>query len=409
MKQRNIIFMAGLLICIFSITLIIIKGNPQDKVSFDSISEVVESALHHADKTGHILTSITDKEEMEVGDKIYRKIHTYYKGEKFIDTPVHKYVNDLGAIVSKGVKRKDIKYKFHILNAFYPNAFALPGGHIYVTMGLIAELESEAELAFILGHEITHVDAKHCIEAIQYKIAIEKIVGVDLDTYADIGYHIFLRPGYSEPQESEADIGGVYLTYRAWYHPLAVVAVFENICKAELTRKDNKTLTPIGDTVIAVGKMLDRYFATHPPAKDRIGKVKKYIKNNRIITEKSKFYVGQKNYIERKSRKDVKYKEEFKKDYILVKKDEKKKPKVNKYDRVLDELYTVYGRVYTGMSIADVKKILPKELKTSEKRTKIDYKNIAIYDFNSEDVREVIILSITLRNKKVKGIKLEKI
>jgi len=324
-KARYVFLVAGLALCVASIALIMVKGKPQDRVSLDSVAEVGEGVLHSVDKVGRILTSVSDEEEMKIGDKIHEKVARSRFTRAFENTPLEVYVNEVGAKVTENVKRKAIRYKFHIVESFYPNAFAAPGGHIYVTMGLLAELKTEAELASVLAHEVAHVDAKHSIGLVQYKIKAEKVLGPTVDTFADVGYGLFLRPGYSEVQESESDAGGVYLTYEAGYHPLAIVYAFERIDRNAVAKGyENTSATPVGDTVKAAAGMVTRYFSTHPSALDRIDKVNKYIADNKLITETSRFYIGQKNYDEKVSYKRKRYPEEFSKDYVV--KEEKKAP-----------------------------------------------------------------------------------
>lgn len=319
MKPRHIFLIFSILVTVIVIALIMFKGHPTDKVNFDSVAQVFESALHHIDKTGHILTSVTDQEEMQIGDGIAKEISRDFSSAQSKNVQLEKYISDVGKRVSQNVKRKDITYKFHIVDGDYPNAFALPGGHVYVTTGLVEELKSEAELASILGHEITHVDAKHCIEAIQYKIATEKITGADIDTFIDVGYEILLRPGYSEFQEEEADKGGVYLSYMAGYHPLGAIAALECLKKHEPANDDDGAITPIGDTLSATVGLLGRYFDTHPPVQSRIEHITKYIADNGLIDSKRKYYIGQKNYKEKKCRAEKPYPDELKNDYVLVK------------------------------------------------------------------------------------------
>lgn len=318
MKHKYILLVLSIVICLLSIALVMIKGKIVDRVNFDSVSEVVESLLHHIDKTGHVITAMTDGEEMEIGDKIYKKTLSSQIAKKSEDTPLHKYVTDVGNLVGRNVKREKIRYEFHILELYYPNAFASPGGHIYVTIGLLQKLDSEAELAAILGHEIAHVDAKHSIGQIQYKIAAEKILGIDLTTYADIGYRLLFKSGYSEIQEKEADEGGLYLAYRAGYHPLGLIYAFKNILKKESPEAERSiSVTPIGDTLKATAEMIKRYFATHPYKGDRFDNIEKYIIEKRMIKSNKKYYIGQKNYLEKKSFNQAFYKDEFNNKYIL--------------------------------------------------------------------------------------------
>jgi predicted Zn-dependent protease len=392
-----------------------IKGNPQDRVDLNSVSEIGEGILHSVDKVGRIVTSVSDKEEMEIGDKINNEIAKNRVAEWVKDTPLDKYINDVGNKVAENVKRKDIKYKFHIIEGFYPNAFSLPGGHVYVTVGLLAVLRSEAELAAVLGHEITHIDAKHCIGVIQYKIKTEKILGSTLETFADIGYQLFLRPGFSEVQETEADVGSTYLLYKAGYHPMAIAHAFERIDKAALSKGySNNSITPIGDTIKATAGMIGRYFASHPVAVERIDKIKRYINDHKLIGENSRFYIGEKNYEERISYKEKRFKDEFKKDYVVSeeKKEEASSKKEEKVaapedkEKWLNEVYTTNGRIAVGMPVEELEKTLPKKSQAFKYDTRIGYKDISVYEFENNGKISVVGLWIELEAGKIKRIRL---
>jgi len=420
MKPRYIFLIVSIFICAISIAVIMIKGNPQDRADLNSVSEIGEGILHSVDKVGRIVTSVSDKEEMEIGDKIHTEILKNQVAQWVANTPLDKYVNEVGNKVAENVKRKDIKYKFHVIEGFYPNAFSLPGGHVYVTIGLIAVFRSESELASVLAHEITHIDAKHCIGVIQYKIKTEKILGPTLETFADIGYNLFLRPGFSEVQENEADVGSVYLLYKAGYHPLAMAYAFERIDKNLTSKGYNSTsATPVGDTLKATAGMIGRYFSTHPMALERIDKIKRYISDNKLIDANSRFYIGEKNYQDRISYKEKRYKEEFKKDYVITeekkeelkktepepKKEEKIIPAENK-EQLLSEVYTGYGRIATGMTIEEVEKILPEKARAFKYETRMGYKDITVYELEKSGKGSMVGLWIELEKDKVKGMRL---
>jgi len=400
-----------------------IKGKPTDKVSLDSVMEIGERALYDIHKVGGILTLVSDQEEMEIGDKIHEKIFGSHIAQGVQDASLNKYLDDVGSKVAENAKRKGIKYKFHVINGFYPDACALPGGHVYITVGLLMVLRSESELAGVLAHEITHVDAKHSIGAIQYKVKTQKTLGATTGDLVDIGYSLFLRPGYSEAQETEADAGSAYLLYKAGYHPMGEVYAFERIDKNAASKEyKNSSITPIGDAARAFGGIIGRYFASHPAVADRIDKIKKYIAENKLMDGNALFYIGQKNYDEKISYKEKRYKEEFKKDYIITgeaKKEDKKeartedaKPAVmaapKESEKLLNEAYTSCGRITRGMSISEVEKILPKASLVFKRDTRMGYKDITIYDVGNTGKSQDVGLWIELENDKVRGLRIIK-
>lgn len=408
MRSRHVYLAVSIFICALSIAIVMIKGNPKDRVDLNAVSEIGEGILHSVDKVGRIITSVSDKEEIEVGDKIHDKILKNRLAKWMENTPIDKYVNEVGRAVAENVKRKDIKYKFHVIEGSYPNAYAVPGGHVYVTVGLIEALRSESELASVLAHEVAHVDAKHCIGVIQYKIRGEKILGSTLETLADVGYNLFFRPGFSEVQETEADLASVFLLYKAGYHPLAMAHAFERIDNNLMSKEYSATsATPVGDTLKATAGMLSRYFTTHPAALERIDKIKKYISENNLIKEDSRFYVGEKNYQDKVSYKEKRYKEEFKKDYAITgeKKDGLAAP-AKGGEQLLNELYTTYGRITVGMTVEEVEKILPEKSRAFKSETRTGYKDISFHKFDKDGKVSVAGLWIELEGNKVKSIRL---
>lgn len=314
MEKRIIFLITGAVLCVFVILLVLFKGTPQDRVSLDSITEIGESILHHTAKTAKVFSRVSDEDEIIIGSRLHKK----HLSGKTVEDPRTDYINEVGKRVAMNVKRKNIPYTFYVTGSIYPNAFATPGGHVYITQGMLDMLRSEAELANILGHEITHVDAKHCIESIQLEMKSQKIKGATIDDMVIIGSRTILRPGYSEVQEEEADLGGTYLASAAGYHPMGSCAAFERIedLRGSKDRADT-SITPIGDTLKAAEGIINRYYSTHPPSPDRIEKVKKYIRENNLMEENKEYYIGQKNYADMEAYPQKQYEEEFKAEYIV--------------------------------------------------------------------------------------------
>src|SRR5450755_3423237 len=121
-------------------------------------------------------TRMSDQEEIRIGNDLAR---FYAGGPEQPKAPetiiVEHYLTRVGDQVSRNAHRK-LPYKFHYLPSSYLiNAFALPGGHVYVGGGLLNLMDSEDELAAVLGHEIEHIDHYHCAERVQREEALRKI------------------------------------------------------------------------------------------------------------------------------------------------------------------------------------------------------------------------------------------
>jgi predicted Zn-dependent protease len=109
-----------------------------------------------------------------------------------------------------------LPYRFHYVpERYFINAFAVPGGHVYVGEGLLALMDSEDELAAVIGHEIEHIDHYHCAERVQQQQALRKI---PLGELVALPVEIF-EAGYSKDQELEADREGTRLSVQAGYSP----------------------------------------------------------------------------------------------------------------------------------------------------------------------------------------------
>ncbi len=299
MKRRNVFLMIICLLTAFAGSLLVIS-RPDHEVNLEAVVEIWSDFVRDADRVGLTITQVSVKREMEIGREIERKISMH--GRLTDDPELQAYVTSVGQPLLEHVQRKDIRYRFYIVDSPMINASAVPGGGIYVTTGMLNFLESEAELATILGHEISHVDLKHCIERLQYELAARKIVGRDLAMITAIGYRL-VNLGFNEQQELEADAGGVILAAKAGYHPRAAITVFERLAKVKgdggrKERREKPTLM-VEELGTAVGKALEQYFATHPPTAKRIRQLEQVLERNARAWRGQTFYIGRSNYTDR--------------------------------------------------------------------------------------------------------------
>lgn len=140
-----------------------------------------------------------------------------------------KYVNLVGASVAQHATRQDMKYHFGVLDTEMVNAFATPGGYVLVTRGLLANMQDEAELAGVLGHEVTHTGERHIekelrsrkMAAIGVEAGTEQIPFGELAHLADRVTNQLLAGKLSRDKENEADTRGLELAAAAGYDPRA--------------------------------------------------------------------------------------------------------------------------------------------------------------------------------------------
>lgn len=188
---------------------------------------------------------------------------------------LQQYVNQVGTAVAVNSKRATIPYQFAVLESPVQNAFAVPGGVIFVSRALVAILENEAELAAVLAHEIGHVSAKHALKSTQ---RAQLLQGVGTITAASVGgdkgkkfasaigdmQGVLFDKGLDKEMEFEADLAAMETTYRTGYNPAAMISVLEKLQKLEASSKEKK----------------GSWFSTHPPLSERIarlqGQLQKY-------------------------------------------------------------------------------------------------------------------------------------
>lgn len=164
-------------------------------------------------------------------------------------------------------ERKDIDYTFAILKSEEINAFAAPGGYIYVTQGLLNAVSSDDELACVIAHELGHVNKKHTIrqaEKAGLMSALIALMGLKDETKkyqtAAAIAAFFVNQKFSRDDEFEADRMAVRYAYKAGYNPNAMIRFFDRI------NKDTKL------------SKFTKYFSTHPSTNDRIKRVQEEIK-----------------------------------------------------------------------------------------------------------------------------------
>jgi predicted Zn-dependent protease len=177
------------------------------------------------------------EDEVELGKKEHAKIISQFGVYK--DRELQAYINKVGQRVAEHATRPEIGYVFTILDDDMINAFALPGGFIYVTRGMLTHMNSESELAAVLGHEIAHVTEKHALQRENRSKGINVLntllvaVSGQRELY-DLGnmFGGVLLSGYSREFELEADEVGATFMAKAGYSPLAMLDTIE-ILKAK--------------------------------------------------------------------------------------------------------------------------------------------------------------------------------
>jgi len=196
------------------------------------------------------------------------------------DTALQRYVQELGARIAAQSERPGLPWTFRVLDDPTVNAFAIPGGYIYITRGILAHLTSEAQLAAVLGHEIGHVTARHSASQMsqqqlaQLGLAVGSAVSEKFAQYANVAGQglgiLFLK--YSRDDESQADALGVRYLRRTKHDLREMPGVFT-------------MLAAVSEAAGQAGKVPD-WLQTHPQPADRSTHI------SRMIAEQPQDTVG---------------------------------------------------------------------------------------------------------------------
>lgn len=231
----------------------------------DKAGKLLNQTTEAIKKTDEVVTPKSEQEELVIGQQWAAMLTG--AAPLLADEAVQRYVNRVGRWVALQSERPQLVWRFGVLDSDNLNAFATPGGYVFITKGLLARLDSEAELAGVLGHEIAHVVQKHHLAAIQkgggIGIGAELIskFGLSGTEHADASNkllggakEVMLR-GLDKGDEYEADRMGVVLATRAGYDPYGLPAVLQAL---ESLAADDSTAALLFQTHPAPGARLEK-------------------------------------------------------------------------------------------------------------------------------------------------------
>ena len=211
------------------------------------------------------LAFVSESQEIDIGRQNYGPSRQMQGGDYTVDPELTVYVNEVGQKLSK-VSDRQLPYEFVVLNNSTPNAWALPGGKIAINRGLLLELNSEAELAAVLAHEIVHAAARHGAQQMERGMMMQGAmiatqIAVGGKNYGDLvvgGAQVaagLIHTKYGRDDELEADYYGMTYMSRAGYDPMAAVDLQETFVRLSKDQSQN---------------WLAGLFASHPPSAGRV-------------------------------------------------------------------------------------------------------------------------------------------
>jgi len=217
------------------------------------------------------LQFVSEGQEIQIGQQNYAPARQSQGGDYVVDPELTAYVREVGQKLAAVSDRPQLPYEFVVLNDSTPNAWAMPGGKIAFNRGLLYELNSEAELAAVMGHEIVHAAARHGAKGMERGMLLQgAIMAVGIGT-ADSRYSQLYVGGaqiaaqlvnqkYGRGAESESDLYGMRYMKAAGYDPAAAVTLQETFVRLSEGRNPG---------------WLEGLFASHPPSQARVEANKK--------------------------------------------------------------------------------------------------------------------------------------
>ena len=230
------------------------------------------------------ISLVSESQEIEMGRQSAQQVQ---QSIGFYDDPqVQAYVSAVGMKMAKASERPNLPWEFHVVNDASVNAFALPGGFIYVTRGLMTYINNEAELATVIGHEIGHVTNRHTVQQIskaqvaQLGLGIGSILSSDVAKVAGIASQglgiLFLK--YSRDAENQADLAGFRYALGQNYDVREMGSVFQTLDR------------------VSGGGRLPEWLATHPNPGTRIQNTQARL--DTLHYDLTKTFIGRDQYLE---------------------------------------------------------------------------------------------------------------
>jgi len=221
-----------------------------------------ESVTESLKKVDQLRGKVSTADEIEIGAKLTSGL--LGAAPLVANAELQRYVNDVGSWVAAQSSRKELPWRFGVIQSQGVNAFAAPGGYIVVTLGLYQLLANEAQLATVLAHEIAHVVRKHHLEALQKTMKRDLWTDLTVEMVGDkqdrenmhklinSGLQLYTT-GLDRRYEFEADLYAVVLAARAGYDPYAFLDVLTTI-----------------DSINPDSSELAVFMNTHPPTSERL-------------------------------------------------------------------------------------------------------------------------------------------
>ena len=209
-NRYRLVFLGSLLLALLINSSV--PANVSRAIAFD-IENLIRGTVEYIQ-----VANISDEQEIEIGKQTNQQVLSQYQ---LYDNPqIQQYVSDLGQELLDNSNSRDIPFKFQVVASDEVNAFATPGGFVYVTTGLMRTAENRAQLASVMAHEIAHINERHGVKGLKQAVAAQGIAGaagVETSQLAQIAYQLTLDLPQSRSFEYEADRTGLEILKQSGY------------------------------------------------------------------------------------------------------------------------------------------------------------------------------------------------
>ena len=199
------------------------------------------------------ITALSDEEENAIGEELDKQISQDLRFTREKKFNIKKIFNNL----AQYVERTTINYK--IVRTDEMNAYAIAGGNMYINTGILDFLDDEDEIAFVIAHEISHNEKRHCIKRVQYAVLASSL-DPSFGEIVQVAYGMYSMP-FSKYDEFEADENGVKIMLQAGYKKSGAVSFFEKLEKLEKEYGTDQR------------DALNDFISSHPTARERRDRV----------------------------------------------------------------------------------------------------------------------------------------
>lgn len=243
------------------------------------------------------VAAISTQQEVQLGDQYAAELARQLPLVR--DASIESYINQLGNTLARRADPRGIRYTFYVVNAPEVNAFAVPGGHVYINRGLIERASTLSELAGVLAHEVGHVVHRHGVEQMERaqnaNLGLSLVYGILLGRSPSgleqigtqvIGSAVFA--GFSREAEREADASAIEYLVASGINPEGMVTMFQTLLREHQRNPSS----------------LEQWFSTHPTTQERIDNVQRMINtipvsDRRVLTTNDQAYIDFRNRVAR--------------------------------------------------------------------------------------------------------------